>query len=193
MQKILRSYHQVSEAKSYSRSNLPKELSNIVTQKITEDVRKEKSCSGVQKLKDQLPFAWRLTKMTLHHRLSQKTPKSLRTTFSKNAVRELLLMFQLFKQFDFKTRCFILKIFSHIIFKNGYFFLHFLRGCMNVLPQYGASDWNYVFTLISLKWRHIVVGHGEISRILMSWFMELVLKYFRCCLSFDLVHKDKVI
>ena len=46
-------------------------------------------------------------------------------------------MFQLFKQFDFKTRCFILKIFSHIIFKNGYFFLYFLRGCMNVLPYMG--------------------------------------------------------
>ena len=66
--------------------------------------------------------------MTLHHRISPENTKSLRTTFSKNSFEELLLVFQLFKQFDLKIRCFILKfqkLFSHGIFKNCFTVLHF--------------------------------------------------------------------
>ena len=65
--------------------------------------------------------------MTLHHRISPESTKTLRTTFSKNTFGELLLVFQLFKQFDLKIR-FILKfqkLFSHGIFKNCFTVLHF--------------------------------------------------------------------
>ena len=43
------------------------------------------------------------------------------------------------------------------------------------------------------KWWFTVVGCGEICRILMSWFTELVLKYFWRCLGFYFMHKDKAI
>ena len=43
-------------------SSFPKVLSNTAARKIIEDVREEKACSGVQKLKDHWPFAWRLKK-----------------------------------------------------------------------------------------------------------------------------------
>ena len=76
------------------------EISNAAIQKITEGARKEKAYSGLRKLKEQLPFAWQLTKMTLHHRLSSENTKSLRAAFSKNTFGELLLMFQFFKQFN---------------------------------------------------------------------------------------------
>ena len=115
--------------KCCSRSSLPKMLSNTAAQKITEDARKEKNMHWIWKTERPLPVAGWLMKMILHHRLSPKNSKSLRTTFWKNTFGELLLVFQLFKQFDLEIQCFIFKfqkLFSHRIFKNGYPFLHFL-------------------------------------------------------------------
>ena len=43
--------------KCCSRSSLPKVLSKTAVQKLTEDARKEKTCSGVEKMKDHWPFA----------------------------------------------------------------------------------------------------------------------------------------
>ena len=122
--------------KCCSRSSLSKVLSNTAAQKITEDARKEKTCTELQKLKNHWPFAWRLTKITLHRRLSPENTKSLRTTFSKNSFGELLLVLQLFNPIDLEIWCFIFKFqkfFSYRIFKHGYTFLHFLRVWRNDL------------------------------------------------------------
>ena len=57
-------------------------LSNTVAQKITEEAKKEKACSEVQKT--ETPLAVNITiKMTLYHTLSPESTRSLRTTFSK--------------------------------------------------------------------------------------------------------------
>ena len=143
--------------------------------------RKKSPAMECKKLKDHLPFAWRFTKMP------QTLPKNTkRTNLSNNIFWELLLVFQLFKQFDLEIQCFILKFqkpFSHRFKKNGYIFLHFHRVCRNEILY---------LDLTLLKWWYTLAGCGEIFRLLMSWFTELVLKYFWCCLGFDFMHKDMV-
>ena len=59
-------------------------LSNTAAPKIIEDARKEKTCSGVQKLKDHWPFAWWSTQMALHHRLSLRNTKSLKAHWQRS-------------------------------------------------------------------------------------------------------------
>ena len=131
--------------------------------------KRRRICGEGKNLKGHWPFAWRLTKMTLYQRLFPENPKGFRKTFLKNTFEELLLVFQLFKQFDLEIRYFIFnfqKRFSHRIFKNVSTFSHFLRFCRNVLPQCRASDWNSVFRLkfkFRFKWWYTVVGWGEMQ------------------------------
>ena len=109
--------------KCCSRSSLPKVFSNTTAQIITEGARKEKNCSGVQKLKDHQAVRMNINK--------NDTPPQILSR--KHLWRAPTLVFQLFKQFDFEKRCFIFKfqkLFSHRIFKNGY--LDFLIVCRNV-------------------------------------------------------------
>ena len=52
--------------KYFSRSSLAKVVSNTAAQKIIEDA----ICGGGENLKDNWPFARRVAKMTLYHRIS---------------------------------------------------------------------------------------------------------------------------
>ena len=137
LQKTLRSYHQVPEATILFQKQSPEGASKTQPPKNHRRSKKMKNLQWSPNTKRPLAVSIRLTKITLHHRLSPENTKSLRTSFLKSTFGELLLVFQLFKEFDSNLRFFILKfqkVFSHRIFKNGYTFLHFLRVCRNVLP-----------------------------------------------------------
>ena len=122
--------------------------------------------------------------------------QKFRMTFSKNTFGKLLLVFQLFRQFDLEIQYFIFKfqkLFFERIYKNGYTFLHLLKSfyeCSFIM----LGPWlKFCIDLLNLNGGIPVVGCGEICRIIMIWYTEFVLKYFWYCLRFDFRHKDKVI
>ena len=100
----------------------PKDALNTASQKITEEARKEKTCSGVQKTEGPQTVNTAINKNdTLPQTLTRKY-QEFKDDLFKEHLWELLPVFQLFKQFGVKIWCFILKIqklFSHRIFKNG--------------------------------------------------------------------------
>ena len=102
-----------------SKSSLPKVLSNTTAQKITEDTRKVKKLQKRVKTERALAVCLTTKKMTLQHRLSPENTKNFRMTFSKNTFEELLIVFQLFKQFDLEIRQLIFKL--QMLFRFGVF------------------------------------------------------------------------
>ena len=115
----------------------PKDALNTASQKITEEARKEKTCSGVQKTEGPQTVNTAINKNDTPPQTLTRKYQEFKDDLFKEHLWELLPVFQLFKQFDLKMRCLILKfqkLFSHRIFKNGYTFLHFLRVCRNVFP-----------------------------------------------------------
>ena len=120
-----------------SRCSLPKMLSNIVAQNITEEARKEKTCSGVQKNERPLAVNITIKKKDTPPQSVPRKYQELKDDLFKEHLWELLPVFQRFKQFDVKIRCFILKfrkLFSHRILKNDYTCFNFLRVCRKVFP-----------------------------------------------------------
>ena len=120
-----------------SRCSLPKMISNIVAQNITEEARKKRPAVECKKLRDHWPWIQQLKKNDTPPQPAPRKYYELKNDLFKEHLWELLPVFQRFKQFDLKIRCFILKfqkLFSHRPFKNGYTCLHFLRVYRKVFP-----------------------------------------------------------
>ena len=133
MAKVLRSellfsregtYHQVPEATML----FQRVFAHIAAQKVTRT--KKKNYSGVQKL-----IYITINKSDTPPQTLPRKHQQLKGDLLKNTFWEVLLVFQLFKQFDLKIRCFILKfqkLFSQRIFKTGNTFLR-LQECSSIM------------------------------------------------------------
>ena len=133
----LRSYHQVPQTTILFQMQSPKGASKFSRPKITEEARKEKTCSGMQKTEEPLALNITINRNDTPPQTLPRKYQELKDDLFKQHLWELLPVFQLFKQLDLKIRCFILKfqkLFSYRIFKSSYTFLHFIRVCSNVFP-----------------------------------------------------------
>ena len=110
------------------RCSLPKMLSNPDAKKITEEEKKEKNLNWVAKTERPLTVCLTRIKNDTPPQTVSRKHQELKDHLFNEHLWGAVLVFQLFKQFDLKIRCFILKfqkLFSHGIFKNCFTVLHF--------------------------------------------------------------------